>query len=304
MYITKENGINLYNNLLELSNDQLFNEKYSNRLPHPADILNEKLKSLSQKLKLMLNHENDGSGDDKATSISNYILDVDRFYDSLFLIIKCLTMPQGEENKDVIIWLRSIKSQIYNDFVGPTDQKHKLFRDISNKIKHDHVGISFVAIENQKNVTINGFYILSTVGDEDQRGPDPNIHEQYHGIQTAFSYNHFILNSIGCIFYYLYHLNKLLFKKQSKTKNKQDHAYEIASICKNISHDFFPDEYRKPYSLIKEEKDGKILLTHPYRYKGNKKDFGELKVSAYIEVNERTNKARKILPYFQNKKNK
>lgn len=300
IYLTSK-GIPLYGNLLELKPDQLFHEKHINKLAHPADILSDKLSSLNRKLKSMVDHLHDEPiRDEKISSISNYILEIDSFYDSLFLIIKCLTEPKGIDNQDVTIWLKSIKSQHYNYFIGATKKNHELFRNISNKIKHDHVGISTLTIHNHKNIEVHGFYIRSITGENDQRGPDPKIHPSYEGCATAFSYNHFILHSVGCIFHYLEYLNKSFFKAKPKNEYKESNSLDIVSSCENIADSFFPDEYSKPYAFIKRQNNGRILINYPYRYKSSKKEmFQKIHgVNGYLEFNQRTSSSHAILPYL------
>jgi len=299
IYLGK-NGIPLYGNLLELKPDQVFHEKHTNKLAHPADILSDKLGNLNRRLKSMVDHQYDEPiSDYKTTSISNYILEIDAFYDSLFLIIKCLTKPEGIDNQDVTIWLKSIKSQIYTSFVGATNQNHKLFRDMSNKIKHDHVNISTLTIHNHKNIMVPGFFIQSITGENDQRGPDPKIHTPYNGSKTAFSYNHFILHGTGCIFYNLYHLNKIFFNTKTKADHREYNALYIAEICEKIGHDFFPDEYSRPYAFVKRQTDGRILFKYPYRYKNRKEQFQNIhQVSGHLNFNQRTGSSHGILPYF------
>jgi hypothetical protein len=299
-----KNGIPLYGNLLQLPPEQLFHEKHANKLAHPADILSDKLGGLNKKLNAIVNHQGDEPvSDDKTTSISNYILELDSFYDSLFLIIKCLTKPEEIDNQDVTIWLKSINSQNYTNFVAATRQNHNLFRDMSNKIKHDHVGISILTVHNHKNIMVHGFYIRSITGENDQRGPDSKIHTPYKGYKsckTAFSYNHFILNSVGCVFYYLHHLNKILFKTKPIGDYQENNVLDIITTCENIPHNFFPDEYSKPYAFVKRQDDNRILFKYPYRYKNNKKElFQEIYgVNGYLEFNQRTGSSHGIIPYL------
>jgi hypothetical protein len=299
-YIDNENkGIQLYSNLIKLDNNKLF---HNNILPHPADILFERIRSLYAKLQDIKKCNCSTSfSNEIQSSIFNYILEVDCFYDSLFLIIKCLTEPQGDDNKDVTIWLRTIKSKEYNDFVGPTHSYHKIFRDISNKIKHGHVSISTLTVENHKHDMTNGFCITGVIGENDLRGSDHDIHKLYYGCSTAFSYNHFILYSIGCLFIYIYYLNKILFKKQSQVKHNNNYLLNIIQLCQDIPCNFFPDEYNRPYTFLKKQNDGRILVKFPYRYKANKKEIFQNihSVSAHMGFNERTCTSHAKIPYFQ-----
>lgn len=215
-------------------------------------------------------------------------------------IIKRLTSPQGEDNKDITIWLKAIRSQVYTEFSGRTKAAHKIFRDISNKIKHGHVSIKTLTVENHSREDVRGFYVCSIIGDNDLRGPDNDIHKPYYGCATAFSYNHFILYSIGCIFEYTNHLNKILFKKQSTSKRINNDITKIL-LCQNLQHAFFPDEYSKPYAFIKEQKDGRIILKYPHRYKPTKKEVFQniYSVKSAMDFNQRTCSSHAKLPYLQ-----
>jgi hypothetical protein len=302
-YVDDENkGIQLYSNLINLENSKLFHNAHANILPHPADILLERLRSLHSKLEDIKKCDCDASLNNKIQeSVFSYILEIDRFYDSLFLIIKCLAEPQGDDNKDVTIWLRAIKSKEYNDFVGPTSSRHKVFRDVSNKIKHGHVAISRLTIENHNHDIVNGFCVTGVIGENDLRGPDHDIHKLYYGCATAFSYNHFILYSVGCLCVYMYHLNKVLFKKQSQVKHNNNYLFNIIQLCQDIPHKFFPDEYSRPYAFLKKQNDGRILVKFPYRYKANKKEIFQniYRVLGHVYYNERTSTANGKLPYLQ-----
>jgi len=299
-YLSKENGLSLYDNLLDLSPDYLFHEKHPEKLPHPADILNEKINKLSKKIKPLISDQDNAKHQEKSELISSYILELDSFYDSLFLIIKCLTRPQETNNKDTIKLLKSINPEHYKRFIGATKNLHNSFRVISNKIKHDHVNISTLTIRNHNNRVVHGFYIQSSTGENDLRGPGTMIHESYFGCRTAFSYNHFLLQSIGCIFTYLDQLNKTLFKVRSKTKYDQSELLTIFNNCKIIPYDFFPDEYSRPFARIKDTMDGRTFFEYPYIYKNLRKESFEniYEVKAHLEINPRTGQSNKTIPYL------
>lgn len=312
IYLSNNKAIPLYGNLLKLEQDKLFHEEHIKKLAHPADILAEKLGDLKKKLEAMTCHICDEPiTDERISSIASYILEIDSFYDSLFLIIKCLTKPNTTvvDNKDVTIWLRSIKSKCYNDFIGATNERHKIFRDISNKIKHSHMSISPLTIRNHNNIEVHGFYIKTITGEKDQRGPDPEIHRSYNGYATAFSYNHFILCSIECIFHYLEYLNKCLLNNNLTKEHKENNLLGIVEnnllgivlSCEKITHTFFPDEYSKPYIFIKHQNNSDILISYPYKYRSEKNEIFEkiYGINWHVGCNRRTSSSHEILPYIR-----
>ncbi|MER0170686.1 MAG: hypothetical protein DU489_08805 [Nitrosomonas sp.] len=306
-YFSEKNAFPLLKNLLDADPSRLFHEQHEIKQAHPADILTEKLNRINAKFQTFWKNRSletqcgDSKNDPKIESISDYILELDSFYDSLFLIIKCFEFPQGQDNKDAIKWLQGKKSNIYHNFLGSTKQSQKLFRDIANKLKHDHVSISILTVHNHKNIPVDGFYIQSIVGPNDQRGPDPDIHKPYKRSATAMSYNHFALHSIGCLFLHLDKLNKSLFPKNSSNIFEQSAAARgIIFTCEFIEHDFYPDEYEKPFIGIKRVDADKVSLIYPHRYKKSANEFFDKinRVNAPRKFNQRTDSSNGIIPYL------
>ncbi len=197
---SEKNAFPLLRNLLDADSSRLFHEQHEIKQAHPADILTDKLLYLNVKFQTFWKNSSletqwdNSKNNPKGDSISDYILELDSFYDSLFLIIKCFEPPREQDNKDATRWLKGIKSVRNQKFLDSTSQSQKLFRDMANKLKHGHVSISMLTISNHKNIPVDGFYIQSIVGPNDQRGPDPDIHQLYRGAATAISYNHFALH--------------------------------------------------------------------------------------------------------------
>jgi len=304
---SNKNAFPLLINLLDADSSRLFHEQHEIKQAHPADILTEKLQYLNVRFQVFWKNRSletqwdNSKNNPKGDSISDYILELDSFYDSLFLIIKCFEPPSGQDNKDVMRWLKATKSVRCQKFLDSTSQSHKLFRDMANKLKHDHVLISMLTVFNHKNIPVDGFYIKSIIGLNDQWGPNPEIHQLYRGARTAISYNHFALHSIGCLFLYLHKLNKILFPKNSSNFFKQSEAAsKIIFACESIDHDFYPDEYEKPFMGIKRVDADKVSLIYPYRYKKSANEFFH-KISnckAEVRFNPRTSSSNGIIPYM------
>lgn len=309
--ITEKTGVNFYSNLIEASSDQLYSEKHSIILPHPADIIREKIDSLEKSLRRL--HKSiadkktapDSSSNNDNEIIQNtkdFIISFDGFYDSTALIIKCFAKPVEPDNKNAFIWLAANKSLAYQKFLGATKSNHKLFSSMADVIKHSHADISLITVKNHKNVEVLGFYIKKVIGEGDLRGPDPSIHPLYREVvHTAISFNHLSLNAIGLIFHYIHWLNKSIF---GGIKPKKEHPfsalYLLVSNSKVIDEQFFPDEYLKTYGRISVGDQG-FKVEYPYKYLRQLNENWNLikSTNGPLLVNERTNISHSVLPYLQ-----
>lgn len=300
--ITKKRGIDLYCNLYNATPDRLYHERHARVLPHPADIVNEKLGNVvNSYLSVCNDREVDGSPlDGKEERIKALVLEVDSFYDAMFLVIKSLTPPSSEDNKDAIKWLREAGSRPAKTFIGDTKKQHAPFRVMANKLKHDHAAIMYLTVTNHHNVDVHGFYIQSVVGEGDRRGPDPEVHKELQrNVATAFSYNHFLLYTVGSLVHYMHRLNKCLFADKPSEHVPLNLLFTLACSASKLSQEFFPDEYRRSYARVVSQNDG-YSVTPNYRYKINQnEEVGSIRsVRCGMSVNARTNKSHAIVPYF------
>jgi hypothetical protein len=305
MKITETNAIPLYRNLCEVSADKLFHEKHEIVLSHPADILYEKFNALSDNLVHLIEIKDSGAYEnDKIKCTQDFILEMDAFYDALPLIIKCFVEPNGTDNKDVTRWLN--KNPQYIKLKDSTSSHHKIISKIANVIKHDHVAFTLVTVVNHNNYDVSGFYIEKTIGENNLKGADRDIHPIYthkkthQECDTAFSYNHFLLYCIGCIFNYMDRLNSILFDKTKPQNNpKFSEPLNVLKAAQKIEQQFYPDEYTEPYALIEKIPDGSSI-EFPFRYKKKpSEDFDNIKsFSANLRFTQRTNTASNRLPYF------
>lgn len=302
-YIYSESkGLSLYSNLIDADGAILYHEKHENILAHPADIFRDKINALASRFKSLTEITEPNPFEEKNIKhTKDFILGMDEFYDSLILVIKCFTKPTQPDNKDVPSWLKSQKSPIYTTFAGATKRDHDIFRKMANKIKHDHVSIGFTKLRNHNRREVYGFYVERAIGVDGLRGPDPEIHKKYkQTIHTAFSYNHFILYSVGCIFHYIHWLNKSIFDKKSQNHHPFSPLSSILSLANNTEIQFFPDEFVRPFSKI-EHHNEEYKIEYPYRYpKKLREDFDEIKsYSSPLLFNQRTNRSHSALPYMQ-----
>ncbi len=300
--IKTDSKLPLYENLMQLDKNKLECNQSNHLFSHPADILRDNLEKIQNNLKKIINSkESLPYKDDKIEITKNYIFALDSFYDSLLLIIKKLTPQNGEDNKDAKQWLERVKPPAYKSFKDSTTKQHELIRKMANELKHGHSKINLLFVTNHKGVDVSGFYIATTIDNNDLVGASNNIHERYKDCSTAISYNHFILYSLGCIYNEIDQLNKSLFKN-IKSKDKQkgyNMLYDILLSVVIIEEYFFPDEYHKPYINIKKF-DDKIVVKYPHRYRLNKENVDNItSVRPHLEFNQRTSSVHSIMPYHK-----
>lgn len=171
--VNNSQGIYLYSNLVSADRAILFHEAHSEKMAHPADILRDKTASVFRSMTILTEHlaEKKEWNDALKDSTKDFSLTLDSFYDSLFLIIKCFAEPDDTSNKDSTRWLKQRREISYVRFHGATNKSHKKYRDIANKIKHDHTEISIIDLANHKKRAVLGFFIQSIVGEKIGEAP-------------------------------------------------------------------------------------------------------------------------------------
>ena len=299
-----ELGPNLYRHLLGAPESRLFHEKHINQIRHPADILREHLETLSKLFQKIANMgKAEISDEERAELTKSVILRLDEFYEQLQVIIKCFTPPSSFQDKGRLDdALRSGNKQAWDCFYGRTKNIHEPIRIAANALKHAGARLMFIQITSHLNVEVNGFYLSRLIGEDDQRGPDPKIHGKYRGkINTAFSFNHFLVNVVGRVHCYMDSLDKALFEKSAASPMSPLPIFDALVLSgSHLSRDFFPDEYAKPYTKI--EKSGRFYTAEfPCRYKcrANENPDSIRSVRMPINVNLRTSASNSMMPYIQ-----
>ncbi len=299
-----ELGPKLYRHLLGAPESRLFHEKHINQTRHPADILREDLEALSTPFQKLANMgQANFSDDERAELTKNTILKLDEFHEQLQVIIKCFTPPSSFQDKGRLDdALRSGNKQAWDCFYGRTKNIHEPIRVAANALKHAGARVMSIQVTSHLNVEVNGFYLSKLIGENDQRGPDPKIHGKYRGkINTAFSFNHFLLNVVGRVHSYMDALDKALFEKSAPSPASPLSLFDALVVSgANLSRDFFPDEYAKPYTKI--EISGRFYIADfPSRYKcrANENPDNIRSVSIPMNVNPRTSTSNFIMPYLQ-----
>ena len=303
--------LDIYSNLLDLSNEE-WNVNESKYLEaHPVDIIRDKLSkvlSYLEQLTKKINNEEPSVDDARLELISNYILAVDSLYDSFFLIIKSLTQSDTVDNKDAQIWLRKFKPNSYVSFIGSTKQQNVLIRKMANKLKHDYTKLMPMRLNNHNNNTVYGFYLSAVIGKNDLNGPDPEIHKPYKEISsmcsTAFSYNHFLLYSLNSVLHFFDKLNVALFNSKRNSTHEFSVYHQLLKISSVIEHEFYPDEYTRAYLYVEYEGNSFIVKT-TYRYKLAKNvDVKRIySLKPFGAFNPRTSTSHMKFPYLQLLKN-
>lgn len=271
--VLKNGGISLHTNL---NNLQAIDIKHNIR--HPVEVLDIKMKKITTALnaldKELENNKSETIFDVDASvekRIFDYVQAIDELYDTSFLIMKSVNETINKDNNNAILWCKENCKGNYSDFKGSVDRYHKIIRIISNKIKHDSLRIDFVTLIDNKDNPILGFYFSNIIGENNLNGADLNIHEEYKGSSTAFSFNHFIKSTVGLVFYMLEKLNSILFKVK-KLKNDDfldfSESLSLITVVEKYKPHFFPDEFSK--YVLSVEKNKKFFNMH-FPYKQNKK---------------------------------
>jgi hypothetical protein len=267
--VLNNGGVALHTNLRQLKVADL-----KHKIRHPVETLDLKIKKITNALKVLdeeLNTKNkegtqldfDGSVEKK---IFDYVQALDELYDSSFLIIKSLNETVKSDNTNAILWCKENSNSYFSEFKGSVDRYHNIIRTISNKIKHDSLKADFVTLVDNKKNKISGFYFSNIIGENNLNGADLDIHQEYQGSSTAYSYNYFIKFTVGFVFYLLDKLNSVLFKNK-KLKNEDFVAWSeilsVISIGEKYQPLFFPDEFEKyDMSLIRNKKSFSITFPH------------------------------------------
>ena len=268
--VMNNGGIALHTHLNQISKGDL-----KHQMRHPAETFDLKinrllsaLKDLDQKVQTRVEKNISFDNDESmAKALFTYVQAVDELYDASFLIMKSLSDAVTSENKDAIKWCQNNCKQPYSEFKGAVDRYHKLIRTISNKVKHDSLMVDFVSLVTNRNVKISGFYFSNVIGDNNLNGADVDIHQEYNGSSTAFSYNFFINYTLGFTFYIIDKLNGVLFKGK-RLKNDEYIGWPAGSglldVFQKYNKDFFPDEY-KQYCMNLNKNKNSMDVTFPYK---------------------------------------
>lgn len=307
------NGSSLYNHLASAEASELFHEKHSKPMAHPSDIYSEKLEQVVDLYARLVKKFTQSDEDNECCElIKNLIEATNEFYDLHFSIIKCFTQSSIDDDDNsetqlkIINFLKKSNKEVFNKFYAPTKGEHTLVRDIANALKHQHSKIMLIDLHNFNGKKVYGFFIQTIVGTNDLRGPSREIHKMYkEQINTAFSFNHFLLNILGRIMCYSEKLDKALFSSRTSTNTKKKIPSNILDklmvSASSLQEEFFPDEYHRPFAKIKNLRDS-YIITFPARYKINKKNTNTdfiTNVKMHIPINQRTSESHQFLPYLQ-----
>lgn len=301
-----QNGHKLYRHLVAAPNSELFHERYSTPLAHPADIFSEKLTEVADLYVRLANAMQEGDTCLQCADLTKaLVLSMNEFYDQLFLIIKCLTPPgplDGQHQTAVLNQLRETNGPILNKFYAPTKGEHAIIRNIANVLKHHPSSIVLSQIVNHRGAKVSGFYVKVVIGHDDLRGPSRAIHPLYRAkVNTAISFNHFLLNVLGRVFSYMERLDAALFTASSPEADcRLPSLGQLIAAAQMIETEFFPDEYRKPYAQLTTRRETKIV-TFPARFRLARDENPDhiQSVSMHGSFNQRTSRSHQMSPYFQ-----
>lgn len=294
--VSSKNGVKLYSNLININ---CCNYSSQHRIKHPADIFRvsiEKLDSALDDLILMRGSHN--FDEYKEKSICNYILELDAFYDRILLIMKGLSPPAKEDNKDAAKWLKINNPEKYTQFKDSTSKSHNLIRRVANGIKHDTLAVEYLTLTNHKNHKVEGFYFSNIVGDDGLIGPASDIHDLYKGSSTAFSNDYFIRFTAGFVASCIFHLNKIFFKGIEVKPTKFDILYSYFSKKKLAGALLFPNEYLSSMASFKSSANS-IVIKYPFKEKRDGNTDKIIAVKPSLKFNPRTGGTKNQFPYFK-----
>lgn len=271
LHISTIKGLKLYNNLSSIEDSNSFYIEHEMR--HPRKTLENKISALSVSLDNLLAKMSSHNFDpEKHEAISNYLQNINHLYDGLLLIMKATTKPNpsNKNETDIKKWLSENNHKAYTSFKDSTVSHHNFIRKASNLIKHDDVKIDYLYLKNHKGKKVEGFYLSKIVDNKQLSGSISDIHKEYKGSPTAFSFNHFLLRTMGVIALLFYQLNRIIFSKKSSEPQNGKMFLELFRKVSNLKEEFFPDEYGIAYAkLIGMENS--VTLSYPHRYKRKEK---------------------------------
>ncbi len=301
--VTGEGSFPLYNHLFSLGESDL-----GHVMRHPADTLLIKIGNVERTLNLLAlnipnsidDEDNPNFDNEMSKIVFDYVIALDELYDAVLIIMKSISPKSDSENKDANLWLMKNQREQLTRFKGSVDRYHKLIRNIANKIKHDVLDLTCLRIKNSKGEIVYGFYFSNIIGGEDLSGPDPEIHKEYKGSSTAFSYNFFVRYTIGYVTYCMRVVNDIWFAgKPEKVERSMPGILSIINKLNQVSDSFFPDEYLNYVSKLIED-NGKLCVEFPSKAPYDRANVDKIKsVLTSLKFNQRTGKAHDKFPYHK-----
>lgn len=303
--IKQGQSVKLINNLFNIPAEKEYYKKY--KLVHPASLLLNKLKKIKLSLDdiLVLKQEIEQNNNIMNFDIRyekvifDYIKALDELNDSYLFVIKATTLYNYDYKfyKDVNEWLKINNIENYKKYKSATFQENSFIRLLGDHVKHDDVKVAFLYLENFNHQKIYGFYLYDVIDEDEMHGPNPNIHVEYKNSSTAFSFNNFILKTLGIISYNMFWLNKIIFNKEKLKPYRDNILYELFSKSRTLEKLFFPDEYDKKYLHIVKNRDSLNLRYE--KYLGLNNDIVKIEnIEWGISVIENKNYAKNKLPYL------
>jgi len=302
-----QRGSALFANLTNAADEALFHQIHRPPIEHPADLLYQELEDVA---KLYVEAADSAATSDPdsfespALAATDLLIrTVNEFYEQLHVIIKCFSAPdENSEKKTLHDFLRSRNPRAHQSFMSSTKAHHEPVRLAANALKHRAARLAPIGLTNHNSVLVAGFYVRTTTGPEDQRGPDPEVHKRYRGtVHTAFSFNHFLLRVAGMIFLCLDRLDQALFNERSTARTPLPPLERVLRRASKIQAEFFPDEYDRPTARISSTETC-ILVRYPQLPRIRNGEFPDRMARATLQIRS-TGRAKasmhSVLPYLQ-----
>jgi hypothetical protein len=265
--------INNYNSslydFLNTIEDKFIYHKEHN-LRHPLAIYNLAIGKLEKDLEEVINLLNSEKNDELREKYIEFLEAIDEFVDDMYNIIKCFYPKKlGKDNISFAYkWLINVdKVGIDKYWISIKDWIEGL-KKIVNKIKHEHGRTAGVTIKCNF-YKIKGFFLEAYDGNTDTLIPDKNVHADFRGMRTAYSYNRDCAFRIASIYFvaeetYKY-LQKLTMVNSKIIYNQEQNENKFFLLIQKFSNRpkiLFPDEYCKDLAKIIVENE-MIKIEYP-----------------------------------------
>ncbi|WP_312095494.1 hypothetical protein [Aminipila sp.] len=182
------------------------------------------------------------------------------FIDDIYSILKCFYPADATTKKYRFcdLWLESIDEALIKEFKKNIEFTFA-FRTINNEIKHNHGRLYKISLNAGINGNAFGFFIVKY--DDGSLNAFEIVHKRYRGMQTAFSYNWFLLEILAQFYFISKYATGTLRKvimnqhnldiKPERVIISDDNIKDVVKKLDNaLSNVLFEDEYEKPISQI------------------------------------------------------
>lgn len=193
--------------------------------------------------------------------VFNFLFYCANFIESCQSIIKSLFKDGGKDKA----FTRAAR-----EFMGSTRAYREHSSKIVNLIKHQHRRIRPFSFSWENNLIV-GYFIEGLIS-PNVLGPDPQVHQKYHNLNTGISINRDIPYHLINIYFISACLASVVkkyarIKNQSQSRLSDDHVVKCFEEISKLKLTFLPDEISKELPAITRKNDGKFHIEMPSKKK-------------------------------------